>query len=103
QCGESNSSCPSDCYCEDGICDPSEVESCTIDCPVCGDGAYGSGESCDDGANNGTNGYCNATCNGYVGCGNGTTEGTETCDAGTSNGCGTSECGYCPLGCRYLP
>jgi hypothetical protein len=41
--GEDNTSCPADCFCGDGICDPvSENETncpadCLISAPVCGD------------------------------------------------------------------
>lgn len=36
--GELPENCPQDCNCGDGICHPTELESCSADCNSCGDG-----------------------------------------------------------------
>ncbi len=35
---ETAKTCAEDCYCGDGVCDTTEVESCPADCGTCGDG-----------------------------------------------------------------
>ncbi|NTX35221.1 hypothetical protein HUA78_12265 [Myxococcus sp. CA033] len=89
--GESEGTCPADCYCGDGWCNGESVYSCPVDCGCpnpCGNGTCGAGEStatcpgdcgsaCGDGACNGTESVysCAADC-GY--CGDGYCAGSET-------------------------
>lgn len=86
---ESTSSCPDDCYCGNGTCDPGEDHlSCPTDCPAtdeCGDDNIDYGEQC-DGANLGS-----ATCQTVVGIGGGTF-------SGGSLGC-TPECQFYTWDC----